>query len=214
VTDAPLRRDAERNRRLLVDTAQELMARDGLSVTYEQIARAAGTGMGTVYRRFPERDDLIDVLFADHIDGVVALAEQANAQDDAWAGLTWFMTQQFELEAGNRALGELLRGGGQSPRLVQQGRARITPLVTALVERCVQDQQLPAATAASDFAMVHLMVGAVMDATRGDHNDDDLWRRALAVAMAGLRSAEHPHPPVDDQAIDRLYGAPPTEETP
>ena len=114
--------------------------------------------------------------------------------------------------ADNRALGELLRGGGQSPRLVQLGRARITPPVTALVERAVQQGQLPATTAASDFAVVHLMVGAVMDATRG--HDDDLWRRALTVALAGLRTAEHPHPPIDDQAIDRLYGAPSTQENP
>ena len=212
MTEPPLRRDAERNRQHLLASARELMARDGLSVSYEQIAREAGMGMGTIYRRFPERDDLIDLLFADHIDGVVALAEQAGLQDDPWAGLTWFMTRQFELEADNRALGELLRGGGQSPRLVQLGRARITPPVTALVERAVQQGQLPATTAASDFAVVHLMVGAVMDATRG--HDDDLWRRALTVALAGLRTAEHPHPPIDDQAIDRLYGAPSTQENP
>ena len=205
-----LRRDAERNRQHLLASAQELMAREGLGVSYEQIARAAGMGMGTVYRRFPDRDDLVDAVFTEHIDTVVALAEQAAGHDDALEGITWFMTRQFELEAGNRALGELLRGGGQSSHLVEEGRARITPRVTALVERAVRAGQLPPTATAGDLVLVHLMVGGVMDATRGI--DAGLWRRALATALGGLRVVDPPGPPLDDHTIDRLYGVPPTEE--
>ncbi|WP_202388086.1 TetR family transcriptional regulator [Nocardioides flavescens] len=208
--ETPLRRDAERNRQLLLSHAGELMAREGLGVTYEQIARAAGTGMGTVYRRFPERSDLVDALFAEHIDAVVGLAREASAYDDAWEGVCWFMVRQFELERDNRALGELLRGGGQSSELVARGRREITPHVTGLVERAVAAGQLPPTTGAGDLVLVHLMVGAVMDATRG--SDDRLWRRALHTALAGVRTATHAEPPFPDTAIDRLYG--PTEETP
>lgn len=210
MTDRALRRDAERNRRHLIASARELMARDGLGVSYEQIARAAGMGMGTVYRRFPHRDDLVDALFAEHVDTVVRLAEEAAEHDDALAGITWFLTRQLELEAEDRALGELLRAGGQSSHLVQDGRDRITPRATALVERAVRAGQLPPSTTAGDLVLVHLMVGGVMDATRG--LGDALWRRALATALAGLRCAEHPDPPLDPTMIDRLYGAPPTEE--
>jgi AcrR family transcriptional regulator len=202
----PLRRDAERNRRLLLEAAHTLMARDGLEVTYEEIATAAGTGMGTVYRRFPDRQELVDILFAEHIDAVVELARQACQSDDPWTGLTWFMEQQLELEAGNRGLGQLLRGGHQSSELVMRGRAQITPLAADLLERAIQDGRLPATVTPTDLVTIHLMVGAVMDAAR--HIDPDLWRRALNMALAGLRHAELPARQPDDELIDRLFGVP------
>ncbi|MGM1065464.1 TetR/AcrR family transcriptional regulator [Saccharothrix sp. Mg75] len=205
--ERPLRRDAERNRQLLLRTALALMAREGLGVPYEKIAREAGTGTGTVYRRFPERSALVDALFAEHVDAVVDLARRASLVEDPWEGLTWFMTRQFELEAGNRGLGELLRGGGQASDLVVRGRARITPLVARLVDRAIAAGQLSAGVVPGDFVAVHLMVGAVVDAARGV--DPDLWRRALTVALAGLRHAELPGTPPDEQVIDRLYGVPP-----
>ncbi|MGW0552084.1 TetR/AcrR family transcriptional regulator [Streptomyces altiplanensis] len=202
----PLRRDAERNRQLLLETAHALMARNGLEVTYEEIATAAGTGMGTVYRRFPDRQELVDILFAEHIDAVVELAREARRFDDPWAGLTWFMERQFELEAGNRGLGQLLRGGYQSCELVIRGRAQITPLVADLLQRAIRAGQLPAGVAPADLVAVHLMVGAVMDAAR--QIDPNLWRRALAVALAGLQHAELPARQPEEELIDRLFGVP------
>ncbi|MFH8485250.1 TetR/AcrR family transcriptional regulator [Streptomyces longisporoflavus] len=208
MTERPLRRDAERNRRLLLETAQALMARDGLEVTYEEIATAAGTGMGTVYRRFPDRQELVDILFAEHIDAVVEIARQACQSDDPWAGLAWFMERQLELEAGNRGLGQLLRGGHQSSELVIRGRAQITPLAADLLERAIQAGQLPATVVPADLVTIHLMVGAVMDTAR--HIDPDLWRRALTVALAGLQHAELPARQPDEELIDRLFGVPAT----
>ncbi|WP_432828500.1 TetR/AcrR family transcriptional regulator [Dactylosporangium sp. CA-092794] len=199
----PLRRDAERNRQLLLRTAYELMARDGLDVSYEEIARAAGTGTGTMYRRFPQRQDLVDALFSEHIDTVTSLAEQAARHGDPWAALTWFLERQLELEADNRGLGQLLRGHQQSSTLVKQAHARMTPLVAELIARAVREGQLPAGVTPGDFVAVHLMVGSVMDAARGFA--PHLWRRALAVALAGLRHADLPGTPPGDEIIERLY---------
>ncbi|MFF3488476.1 TetR/AcrR family transcriptional regulator [Streptomyces sp. NPDC002701] len=208
MAQAPLRRDAERNRQLLLEAAHALMARDGLEVTYQEIATAAGTGMGTVYRRFPDRQELVDLLFAEHIDAVVELAREACRLDDPWAGLTWFMERQLELEAGNRGLGQLLRGGHQSSELVIRGRAQITPLAADLLDRAIRAGRLPAEVTPVDLVTVHLMVGAVMDASR--EIDPDLWRRALTVALAGLQHAALPDRRPDDELIDRLFGVPPT----
>lgn len=188
MTERPLRRDAERNRQRLLETARELMARDGLRVPYEEIARTAGSGMGTLYRRFPDRQDLVDALFAEHVDAVVALARQACRDDDPWNGLTWFMERQFELEADNRALGELLRGGQQESSRLAQGCARIAELAAQLIERAIRAGQLPTGVTPDDLEAVHLMVGAVMDASR--QHDPGRWRRALAIALAGLRHAD------------------------
>jgi AcrR family transcriptional regulator len=206
VSDPPLRRDAVRNRELLLRTAYELMASAGLNVSYEDIARAAGTGMGTVYRRFPDRRDLLDALFSEHIDTVIDLAEQASRSDDAWAGLCWFLERQLEIESTSRGLGELLRGRSQSTALVQRAHERMTPLVADLITRAVRSGQLPAGVTPADFVTVHVMVGSVMDASRDFA--PQLWRRALTVALAGLRRADLSGEPPDETVIDRLYHDP------
>ena len=199
----PLRRDAVRNREHLLRTASELMARDGLDVSYEEIARAAGMGMGTIYRRFPQRQDLEEALFQQHIDMVTALAATSAENSDPWAGLTSFLERQLELEAENRAVGELLRGRKGPSDLVVRARAQMTPLVTGMIRRAVDAGHLPAGVTPGDFVAVHLMVGSVMDASRSFA--PDLWRRALAIALAGLRHATLPGTPPGDEAIERLY---------
>lgn len=205
VTEAapPLRRDAERNRQLLLRAAGELMATRGLDVSYEDIARAAGTGMGTMYRRFPERQDLLNALFSEHVETVTDLAVQASRYDDAWAGLTWFLERQLEIEAQSRGLGELLRSRHQATELVQRAHEQMTPLVAALVDRAIRAGQLPAGATPPDFAAVHVMVGSVMDASR--EHAPQLWRRALRIALAGLRHAELSGDQPDETVIDHLY---------
>ena len=71
---APLRADAERNRRRLLDAASELFSRRGLEVTLDDIARHAGVGVGTAYRRFPNKDALIEELMTERIDTLRAIA--------------------------------------------------------------------------------------------------------------------------------------------
>src|SRR3954467_13973476 len=88
--ERPLRRDAARNRELILETAAEVFAELGLEAGYDEIARRAGIGVGTVYRRFPERSELVQALFESRIEEVVAIGEEAAAMPDAWEGLAWF----------------------------------------------------------------------------------------------------------------------------
>jgi len=201
--EPPLRRDAARNRQRLLRAAYELMATEGLDVSYEDIARAAGTGMGTVYRRFPQRQDLLDALFSNHIDTVIELAERAARHDDAWAGLTWFLEQQLALEAQSRGLGELLRSRNQATESVRRAHERMTPLVADLIGRAVRAGQLPSGATPADFAAAHVMVGSVLDASRS--SAPHLWRRALVVVLAGLRHADLSGDRPDETVIDLLY---------
>lgn len=203
--ERPLRRDAERNRQLLLATARALIAECGLDVGHEDIARAAGVGKGTVYRRFPDKQDLIDALFDEHIDAVVTLAEDARKASDPWEGLRRFMEGNLEMQARDRGLRELLRGSRQGSQLVRRARERITPAVGELVTRAQAAGALTENIAPGDFVLVELMVTGVMDAARSF--DPDLWRRALAVALAGLCDGQAlPGAPPDAEAIDRLHG--------
>src|SRR5579884_684684 len=73
--ERPLRKDAERNRRRILDAAAELFTERGLGVTLNDIAHHADVGVGTVYRRFPDKELLIDALFEERFAEFVALAE-------------------------------------------------------------------------------------------------------------------------------------------
>src|SRR5580704_15876982 len=74
----PLRRDAERNRQRILKAASEVFNERGLEVSLDEIARYAGVGVGTVYRRFRTKEELVEALFVDRIDSVAAIAEQAK----------------------------------------------------------------------------------------------------------------------------------------
>src|SRR4051794_21946295 len=103
-----LRADAARNRERILAAAAEAFAGGGLTVTLDEIARRAGVGVGTVYRRFPDKDVLIDALFEQRIAELVALAVEAREAPDAWTGLVHFFEAGLALQAADRGLKEVL----------------------------------------------------------------------------------------------------------
>src|SRR3954454_13570462 len=95
----PLRKDAERNRLRILDAAGRVFADRGLGVTLDDIARAAGVGVGTVYRRFPDKSTLIDALFAQRMESMCDIAEEALEIPDAWEALVFYFRQASQLQA-------------------------------------------------------------------------------------------------------------------
>jgi len=90
---ATLRADARRNRDQLVEAAGALFAERGPNVPMEEIARRAGVGVGTLYRRFPDRDSLVRAVAFESFHRVVANARIAADEPDGWSGLTRFVRQ-------------------------------------------------------------------------------------------------------------------------
>ena len=82
-----LRKDAALNRERLLAAAGELFAQRGLNVTLNDIAHHAGVGVGTAYRRFANKEEVIDALFEQRLQEVAALANEALAEPDAWEAL-------------------------------------------------------------------------------------------------------------------------------
>lgn len=187
----PLRRDAERNRQRILDAARELFAQRGLSVTLNDIAHHAGVGVGTVYRRFPDKAHLIDDLFEQRVEELVALMDQASADPDPWNGLVGFLTRALELQAQDRALKEILNEMPDGVERVCRIRDRLLPLGSDLVRRAQASGRLRADAAATDIPIIQLMLSALMDAARDV--EPELWRRFLAIVIRGL-SAD-PGPP-------------------
>jgi len=190
-TQKPLRADAERNRRRILDAAADLFAAKGLSVGLDEIAHHAGVGVGTAYRRFPDKRQLIEALFEERVGRIVELAERGLAADDAWEGLTGFIEQAADLQIVNRGLKELIFGSDQGTELAERAHARIAPLTEQLLRRAQASGALRADVVASDLPLLQYMVSSAAELTAP--HAPELWRRYLALVMDGLRTPD-PHP--------------------
>jgi AcrR family transcriptional regulator len=184
--ERPLRRDAERNRRRILEGAAAAFAEQGLDVTTDEIARRAGVGIGTFYRRFPTKELLIDALFEDRIGTLVELAEECLRVDDPWAGLVTFLDQATAQQVADRGLKELVFSTAHGRARIAADRDRIGSLFRALVERAQRAGALRPDIAGTDLGLVQLMLTAVADFTRDVAPES--WRRFLAIMLDGLRT--------------------------
>jgi AcrR family transcriptional regulator len=206
----PLRRDAELNRQRILSAAREVFAQRGLEATLDDVARQAALGIGTVYRRFPTKGDLVDALFEERINGIVTLAEGSLANENSWDGLADFAERVFGLLAEDRGLRDVMLGTAYGRDRVAEARERVTPLAVKLVERAQADGYLRDDLRYSDLLLIELMMGSVVDYTRNVR--PDVWRRCLTILLDGLRAhPDLPTPlepaPLSDEQVDRAMRA-------
>jgi AcrR family transcriptional regulator len=197
VSTKTLRSDARRNRERLVASARELFASEGADVPVEEITQHAGVGMGTLYRHFPTKEELVDAVLEDAFAEIVAAAEQAAAADDAWAGFTGFLERALELHAANRGLKNALATSGHGLRR-EAMRARIRPLVRRMIERAHEQGTLRRDFAADDLPLLFWTTDRVIEETAADA--PDYWRRYLGLLLDGLRAEAAtplPQPPLE-----------------
>ncbi|MEZ5155257.1 MAG: helix-turn-helix domain-containing protein [Solirubrobacterales bacterium] len=183
----PLRKDAERNRQRILASARVLFAERGVDVGLDEIARTAGVGVGTVYRRFPDRDALIDELLDDKIAEIECAATDALEIDDPWDGLVQFLERTQEMQAADRGLKEALLVPNRGKERLAAARQRIDPLLETLIERAQESGGLRPDVRFEDFALLMEMVGSVSDATH--EADPGLWRRYLRIVIDGLATS-------------------------
>src|SRR3954447_17214320 len=85
----PQRADARRNRERILAAAREAFANDGREVQMPDVARAAGVGVGTLYRHFPAKEDLVRALVCDKVQATIDTARQALGGDDPAEAMEW-----------------------------------------------------------------------------------------------------------------------------
>jgi len=181
--ERPLRKDAARNRELILETAAEVFAEQGLEAGYDEIARRAGIGVGTVYRRFPERSELVQALFESRIDEMVAIGEEAAAIPDAWDGLTWFFEKSVEKQVADRGLKEVMVQTLNESGQMTVGRERIGPIVESLMQRAQADGALRKDVGVTDLGMQLMLIGSL-----STPEQPELWRRYLTLLFDALRA--------------------------
>ncbi|MGW5647580.1 TetR/AcrR family transcriptional regulator [Saccharopolyspora sp. NPDC003752] len=182
--DAP-RADAQRNVRRLVVAAREAVAEVGVGVTAHEIARRAGVGIGTFYRRVPSREALLQAVVEDTIYEIVGLARQALQDPDPWHGFCGFAAEFVQLRAMSCGINEAL--GTDCALTLDQPLADLREEIRLLVERCQQAGAVRGDVPWQDvpFALTSVMTG---NRTIGLPAADDQWRRNLRIVLAGLRA--------------------------
>jgi AcrR family transcriptional regulator len=180
-----LRRDAAENRERLLDAAGRVFAEHGLEAGVDEVARVAGVGMGTLYRRFPTKDALIAELVRQLLSDVVSLAREALTAPDG-TGLEQFLYATGEAQASHR--GCLARLWSDETTIALKNECR--DLIGELFRDAQAHGQVRSDAAQSDIDLLFWSLPGVIEATRA--LDVPAWRRHVALVVAGLRPSEQP----------------------
>lgn len=176
-----LRADAVRNRRRVIAAARVCMARDGLDAQMEEIARRAKVGVGTVYRHFRTKDDLVEALAAERFERLRDLAREALDEDDPWRAFEGFMRASARIQTEDRALSEVLTSRPETMR-----RAADAVDILGLVGQILDRAQ--AAGVVREDARPHdvpMIMCALAGTFRNPHADPE---RYIGITLDGLRA--------------------------
>ncbi|NKY35563.1 TetR/AcrR family transcriptional regulator [Nocardia speluncae] len=205
-----MRADAVRNQQRIVEAARELFADRGLEITLDDVAEHAGVGVGTVYRRFANKTELISEVFERHLGEFADAAEASTHHPDPWLGLVQFVEYACRHLAINRGFSEVILELDLDTERFHRIRDRIKPAIAAIVERARAAGVLQPDIEPSDlFALVHMVDGFVEFAKP---IDPEIWRRYMVITLNGIRAdsvarQELPVRALTDDEVDRAKAA-------
>ena len=180
-----LRADARRNREAVIAAAKKLFADQGLDAQMPDVAKDANVGVGTVYRHFPTKDDLIGALVAERFERLAQKAREALQADDAWEGTSDFIRFSAQIQADDRGLCEVM---GSRPEVMDAAAraAGLPELCERLVKRAQRSGQLRRDLTWEDIPMIACGLGRITQATVGPASGR--WPRLVEIILDGLRS--------------------------
>jgi AcrR family transcriptional regulator len=180
----PMRADARRNYELLVAAAREVFTAQGSEAAMETVARHAGVGVGTLYRHFPRRIDLVEAVYRTDVDRLVAEADALADAPDPWGALhAWLEAFVDYARAKRTFLNELHEAFEKNPQLKVASRERIEGALARVLDRA---QDAGVVRRDVDSADVMQLLGSLcMSATLTEGQIE----RLLEVVEDGLRIA-------------------------
>jgi AcrR family transcriptional regulator len=191
-----LRADAERNRRRILDAARKVFADQGLGAGVDAIARMAGVGVGTLYRRFPTKQELLVAVIDDGIARLACEVEELHAVDDPWEAFTTALHSFAGTIARDRGFFEVIHGNPEFVPVARDAKQRLMAAFDVLLRRAQEAGTVRRDVVVDDVGAL-CMVAARLPSWRLDRQPE-LWTRYLALLMDGLRpegARELEHPP-------------------
>lgn len=207
-----LRADAQRNRERVLEAARTVFAEHGLEASTNEIARRAGVGVATLFRRFPTRDDLVAAAFEEKMHGYAQAIEEALADPDPWHGFCGYIEQICRMQADDRGFADVLTLTFPTAKAFEEERDRSAAALRELLERAKATGRLRADFAHQDVPLILMANAGVVTATRCAA--PEAWRRLvgyLIQAFAAEAAQPLPEPPTKTQmyrALMRLSDAP------
>jgi AcrR family transcriptional regulator len=199
-----LRRDAQRNLELVLAAAATVFGRRGLGATLEEVATAAGVGVGTIYRRFPNKDALIQAVFERELDNNVELLAECLQLPTGWEGLCALLRRGLDQQAADRGMSEFAFSAAIVGGPLAAVRRRVEPMMAELIRRAQIEGALRHDFTVNDVPVITFTL------TRLAHTHPDLGldlaRRYLEILLAGLAPHEGAAPlpgRLDDEAYSR-----------
>lgn len=201
----PRRRDAiERHERLIAAAQREFAAR-GVNASLEAVARDADVAIGTLYRHFPTRLDLLLAAFEPRLQEFLDGATTALEIDDPWDGFVSYLENLFRVQAGDRGFNDFL--SRRFPRNAETERIhdQMCAHIAGVLARAQESGQVRSDIALADIVNLIWSNGRMMDATNTTAPNE--WRRQLYLMLDAYR-AERAHPlPEPPMTDDQLYDA-------
>jgi AcrR family transcriptional regulator len=178
-----MRADARRNRQRVFDAARELFAIPESDPSMEQIARAAGVGVGTMYRNWPSRSALVEAIYRDDLAELRTLAERYHAVEQPWDALAfWLRDYLSHVQTKRGMLAELGPAFDARPELLTDSRRRVLDAAAIVLDPARVARVVRADLTESDI--VQLVRGMVLPAV----TPPDRYSYLLDIVLAGIRT--------------------------
>ncbi|MEV6768103.1 helix-turn-helix domain-containing protein [Nocardia sp. NPDC051030] len=181
-----LRADARSNRDQILSAALAVFRERGTEVPMKEIADRAGVGVGTLYRRFPDRDALITATARAHLERLADMAATSSREESsAWLALTRFLRECAEMRLGAMfsAIEPAAHLAVQSDPRLTETRTSVTDLITQMTRQAQDDGDLRTDLTPEDIG--HLMTLQIY--TRAAESHSSAINRVLAIVLDGLR---------------------------
>src|SRR5215218_9316783 len=185
VVERVLRADARRNREAVIAAAKKLFADAGLDAQMPDVAKAAKVGVGTVYRHFPTKEDLIAALAAERFERLAEKAREGVEAEDPWEGLCDFIHFAAQIQADDRGLCEVM---GSRPDVMNASALAVglDELCEKLVKRAQRSGELRKDLEWEDIPMIACGLGRITPAEMGPSTGR--WPRLVEIIIDGLRA--------------------------
>jgi AcrR family transcriptional regulator len=181
--ERPIRADAKRNEGRLIDAARAIFARSGVDAPMREIADEAGVGVGTLYRRFPQRADLIAAVFRLEVDACADAAKSFARDYGPAEAVDRWMQRYVDFILAKRGLASSLHSGGPAyATLPAYFDAHLEPALTSLLDAAIEAGEMRAVIPARD--LLRAVAGLCLPSGDGD---PEQARRLVRLLVEGLR---------------------------
>lgn len=200
-----LRADALHNRNRIVEVARDLFAERGLDVPMAAIARHAGVGVATLYRRFPTKESLVTEVFADQFATCVSVVDDALADPDPWRGFCTVIEKVCTLQAADQGFSTAFVATFPHAADIERERDRAIQGFTELIRRAKQIGRLRPDFVPDDLILLLMANRGIV--TSSANSAVAASRRLVALLLHSLRAdnAESLPPPVHLNLLDVLH---------